>query len=187
MLQVARERPWGVGILTGALLGGVVSGGIVMQRVAGTPVTAVVANAVTTVAAVVAVYASVRVCEERPRAVAVAQGVGAAIGIVLVHVLLRRQLVGHPWIHEQPRQLVNDVAGTVGMLTVVWGCARRVLQPAWMIAGLVLLGAYELTARYWHIDAATSATALPWSIQRFVGSEVTASGLGVVIYRVLFG
>lgn len=186
MLQLARERPWGVGIITGALLGGVVSGGIVMQRVAGTALTAVVANAITTVAAVIAVYASVRVCEERPRAVALAQGLGAAVGIVLVHVLLRHRLADHPWLHEQPRQLVNDVAGVLGMLTVVWGCARRIVQPAWMIAGLALLGAYELTARYWHIDAATAST-LPWSIQRFVGSEVTASGLGVVLYRVTFG
>jgi len=181
------QRAWLGGAATAALLGAVVSGGIVVQRIAGTAITAVAANAVTTVAAVVVVYATVRAFTGNPRALALAQCFGALAGVALVHLVLRRMLAQYPWVHEQPRQLVNDLVGVFGVLTIVWGCARAVVRPLWMIAGLSLLLGYELTARYWHLDAPVPlATALPWSIQRFVGSEVTASGIGVVVFRLVF-
>ena len=182
------QRPWVLGGATGALLGAVVSGGIVVQRIAGTAVTAVAANAVTTVAAVIVVYATVRAFSGNARALALAQCLGALVGVGLVHLVLRRVLAEYPWVHEQPRQLVNDLVGVLGVLTIVWGSAREVVRPAWMVAGLALLLGYAITARVWHIDApAPLATGLPWSIQRFVGSEVTASGLGVIAFRMMFG
>jgi len=184
----AHQRPWLLGGVTGGLLGAVVSGGIVVQRIAGTAFTAVAANAVTTVAAVIVVYATVRAFSGNARALAFAQCLGALVGVGLVHLVLRRTLAQYPWVDEQPRQLVNDLVGVLGVLMIVWGCARTVVRPAWMVAGLALLLGYELTARYWHLDAPVPiATALPWSIQRFVGSEVTASGVGVVVFRLMFG
>lgn len=187
MEQMREARHGSVGVATGALLGAVVSGGIVLQRLVGATLTAVLANTATTLAGVVAVYLTARVLADRPRFLAWSQGLGALVAVLLVHLLLRCVVARFPWVREEPRQLVNDLVGVFGLLSVVWGCARADVRPAWLVSGLGLLLVYEASARFWHLDAPLPGTPeLPWSTQRFVGSEVTASGLGVLAFRLVF-
>jgi len=114
------------------------------------------------------------------------QAIGALVGVLVIHALVWRGLDAHPWLREHPRQLVNDLVAVFGVLAFVWGCAQKPIRPQLMIAGLVLVLGYELTAGYWHIDAPVPVTQeLAWSVQRFVGSEVTASGVGVLAFRLL--
>ena len=184
------------GALTGLALALVVSCGIVQQRVVGTTAAgALGANAVTTLVAVAAVLATVKVFLEsidashRERCVtrlAIGQAIGALAGVLVVHAFVARDLASHPWLREHPRQLVNDLVAVFGVLAFVWGCARKPIRPEMMIAGLALVLGYELTGTYWHLDApAPLANDLAWSVQRFVGSEVTASGIGVLAFRLL--
>jgi hypothetical protein len=198
----ARRRAAALGGVTGFGLALVVSCGIVLQRLTGaTAASSVTANAVTTLAAVVAVLATVRTFltsfnpasfdprtrERRIRSLVLGQTLGALLGIVATHAVLLHGLDAHPWLREHPRQLVNDLVAIFGVLAFVWGCAQKPIRPQVMIAGLGLVLGYELTAGYWHLDAPIPVTEeLAWSIQRFVGGEVTASGIGVLTFRLLF-
>lgn len=198
--SAALRRTSLAGAAMGMFLGALVSYGIVIQRVSGTTVASSVgANVVTTLAAVAAVIATVRVFlaaigessvasrrlrERAIRHLTLAQAAGGLLGVLAVHAMLARAAAAHPWLCEHPRQLVNDVVGVFGILAFVWSCAREPIRVELMIGGLALVLCYELTAAYWHLDGPVPLTdALPWSIQRFVGSEVTSSGLGVIAFR----
>ena len=196
---------------TGFGLALVVSCGILLQRVLGsTAANAIAANAVTTLVAVAAVLATVRTYltsfdpatfepsvpphaavgrqarDRRVTSLVTSQAIGALLGVLVIHALVWRGLEAHPWLREHPRQLVNDLVAVFGVLAFVWGCAQKPIRPQLMIAGLTLVLGYELTAGYWHIDAPAPVTQeLAWSVQRFVGSEVTASGVGVLAFRLL--
>lgn len=209
-----------LGAATGFCLALVICSGIAAQRVTGTtPALAIAANALTTVASVFAVLATVRAFltsfgasssaqtrapEEREDDVrghrlttlVLFQVLGALLGIVVLHVLLAAGLAQHPWLREQPRQVVNDLVAVFGVFAFVWGCAQKPIRLTVMIAGLGLVLGYELTASYWHLDAplpAASAaipngtfwTLLPWNVQGFVGGEVTASAIGLLAFRML--
>ncbi len=206
--STARRRTTALGAATGFGLALVVSCGILLQRVLGsTAANAVAANAVTTLVAVAAVLATVRTYltsfepttfdrsvpphaavgpQARVTNLVTSQAIGALLGVLVIHALVWRALDAHPWLREHPRQLVNDLVAVFGVLAFVWGCAQKPIRPQLMIAGLVLVLGYELTAGYWHIDAPVPVTQeLAWSVQRFVGSEVTASGVGVLAFRLL--
>ena len=187
--------------MTGFALAIVVSGGIVHQRVLGsTAGGALGANALTTLVAVAAVLATVRTFltsfdarafapgarERRLTWLVAGQTVGAIAGVLATHAVLLHDLAAHPWLREHPRQLVNDLVAVFGVLAFVWACAQKPIRPAVMVAGLAVVLGYELTGTYWHLDApAPVAQDLAWSVQRFVGSEVTASGIGVLAFRLL--
>jgi hypothetical protein len=199
--STARRRTVVLGGVTGFALALVVSCGIVFQRVLGaTTAHAITANAVTTLVAVVAVLATVRTFltsfdpatfdprtrERRVTSLVTGQAVGAMLGVLVIHALVLHRLDSHPWLREHPRQLVNDLVAVFGVLAFVWGCAQKPIRPAVMSAGLGLVLGYELTAGYWHVDAPIPVTPeLAWSVQKFVGSEVTASGIGVLAFRLL--
>lgn len=124
--------------------------------------------------------------DRRVTSLVTSQAIGALLGVLAIHALVWRGIDAHPWLREDPRQLVNDLVAVFGVLAFVWGCAQKPIRPHVMIAGLVLVLGYELTAGYWHIDAPVPVTEeLAWSVQRFVGSEVTASGVGVLAFRLL--
>ncbi|MBX3198907.1 MAG: hypothetical protein KF894_12295 [Labilithrix sp.] len=195
--STARRHAAALGVGTGFALALVVSCGIVFQRVLGFSATdAAAANALTTLGAVVAVVVTVRaheraalepaVRERRVTSFITHQALGAMLGVLATHALVRLGLEAHPWLHEHPRQLVNDLVAVFGVFAFVWGAAQKPLRPQVMIAGLALVLGYELTAAYWHLDAPLPEPgALAWSVQRFVGSEVTASGVGVLAFRLL--
>jgi hypothetical protein len=186
---------------TGLCLALVVSGGILVQRLLGaTAANAVAANLVTTIVAVVAVLATVRTFltsldpaafgrdarKRRIRGLVAGQVVGAVVGVLLVHAFVCT-FDAWPWLHEHPRQLVNDLVAVFAILAFVWGCSQKPIRLEAMIGGLALVIGYELTAGYWHLDAPIPTTQhLVWSVQRFVGGEVTASGLGVLAFRMMF-
>ena len=196
-----------LGGATGFALALVVSFGILAQRVSGTTATgALTANALTTCAALLAVLVTVRAFltsfdraafgasarSQRVAGLVVMQAVGAVLGVLLIHAFVVRDAALHPWLRENPRQLVNDLVCVFGILAFVWGCAQKPIRTPILILGLGLVLGYELTAAYWHLDAPIPAAAGPvaqglsWSVQRFVGSEVTASGLGLLAFRLLF-
>ena len=209
--STAYPRTAALGAATGFGLALVVSCGILLQRVLGSTATnAIAANTVTTLVAVAAVLATVRTFlttfdpatfdpsvpphaavgpqarDHRVTSLVTSQAIGALLGVLAIHALVWRGLDAHPWLREHPRQVVNDFVAVFGVLAFVWGCAQKPLRPQVMIAGLALVLGYELTAAYWHIDAPVPvAHELAWSVQRFVGSEVTASGVGVLAFRLL--
>jgi hypothetical protein len=184
---------------SGFVLALVVSAGILLQRTQGSePRNAVMANVLATIAAIFAVLAIVRVMltsfegegdagahQRRVEQAFRSQALGAVVGVVVAHGLLRVGLPSYPWLREAPSQLVNDLVGVFGILAFVWGCAHKPIRVQLMLGGLTLVGLYELTAGYWHLDAA-HPVAHAWSIQQFVGGEVTASGIGVLTFRLLF-
>lgn len=187
----------------GLLFGAVVSAGIIGQRVFGSTVrNATLANLATTLAAVIAlsvtVHLFIRGAEGAPAASArareaLARGVllsyvgGALAGVLAAHAMLAPYADALPWLCEHPRQLVNDVVGVLGVSAFVWGCAWRPMRLEAMAAGLSLVLGYEITAHLWHLDGPAPVTAtLNWSVQRFVGGEVTSSALGVLVFRSLF-
>jgi hypothetical protein len=202
MVHAGSERSIGsvmVGMLTGFAVALVVSCGILTQRIVGTTTaTTVAANAATTLAAVVAVLLTVRAYvvsldpsratvskgEQRASEPFVLQAIGAVGAVILVHAFAAKSLGSHPWLREEPRQFVNDLVGVFGVLAFVWGCAQKPIRTQLMIGGLVLVLGYELTSGCWHLDALPPHDTA-WSVQRFVGSEVTASGLGVLAFRLL--
>lgn len=194
--STARRLTTALGAATGFSLALVVSCGILLQRVLGfTAANAIAANTVTTLVAVAAAVATVRTylgsfdraTDPSPReGLVTSQAIGALLGVLAIHALVWRDLTAHPWLREHPRQLVNDLVAVFGVLAFVWGCAQKAIRPHVMIAGLTLVLGYELTAAYWHVDAPVPMTReLAWSVQRFVGSEVTASGIGVLAFRLL--
>lgn len=189
-----------LGAATGFALALVVSYGILVQRIAGaTAGTAVAANALTTLAAVLVVLATMRTFftsfdpaalgdgagRGRVARVVATQAAGALLGVVAIHAVLVPSPASYPWLREDPRQLVNDLVGVFGVLMFVWGSAQKPIRVVLMILGLGLVLGYELTAARWHLDAPVPSAELPMTIQRFVGTEVTASGIGVLAFRIL--
>jgi hypothetical protein len=186
------------GSASGFLLALVVSAGILLQRTQGSePRTAVLASVLATIAAIFAVLAIVRVMltsfegerdarshHGRVEHAIRSQAIGALAGVVVAHGFLRVGLPSYPWLREAPSQLVNDLVGVYGILAFVWGCVHKPIRVQLMLGGLTLVGLYELTASCWHLDAAHPLTRA-WSIQQFVGGEVTASGIGVLTFRLL--
>lgn len=198
MLEQRRKGELILGPLTGFLLAVVVSSGILGQRMLGTTaVTAVIANTATTLAAVAAVLLTVRsyvasidgaagAAGLRDRRVELIglQAFGAVAGVFLIHALAVESIAWHPWLRENPRQLVNDLVAVFGVLAFVWACARKPIRTDLMIAGLAVVLGYEMSSGCWHLDAPPPHV-VSWSVQRFVGSEVTASGLGVLAFRLM--
>ncbi len=191
-----------LGGVSGFGLAFVVSFGILIQRIAGlTVVSAAFANAVTTLIAVVVVLVTVRTFltsfeseelaaplrERRIRHLLLSQSAGAVAAVVVMHLVVYwAAMQSNPWLREHPRQLVNDMVGVFAILLFVWGCAQKPLRLEPMVVGLGLVLVYECTARLWHLDArGPEAHVMPWSIQQFVGGEVTATGIGVLAFRML--
>lgn len=198
--STARRRMAVLGGLTGFGFALVVSCGIVHQRLLGSTTTsALAANTLTTLVAVVALLATVRTfmasygpitfgprSQQRITTIALGQAVGALLAVLAIHAFVLQELDAHPWLREHPRQLVNDLVAVFGVLAFVWGCSQKPIRLQLMVAGLALVLGYEATAGYWHLDAPLPEDpGLAWSIQRFVGGEVTASGIGVLTFRLL--
>jgi glycerol uptake facilitator-like aquaporin len=83
----------------------------------------------------------------------VAQVAGAFLGVAVAHVMFKEPALFFASRHERSgvAQLVSELVATFGLLSVIWGCARR--RP-----GLVpfAVGAY-ITAAYWFTSSTSFA------------------------------
>jgi hypothetical protein len=110
------------------------------------------------------------------------QIVGAAAAIVLAHAGVREFATrAFPWLSERPCQLVNDAVVVFAPLAVVWASSRHRPSTPVLVATLLLVSAYRLTASLWHLDAARYS----YSVQDFVTGEFAGLALGVATFRLL--
>ena len=167
--------------IAGAVLAVVTSGGIVEERLSsGSLSVAVVANAVVTFVAIL-VLAFVERRTPLSTRVVIPQILGAACGIVLVHLTLRAGVLAVPsWLSERPPQLVNDAVAVFSTLAVVWACARR-LDLRLLVGSLLVVTAYRATAHCWHLDVAPHGFQL--RVQDFVLAQFVAAALALPVYR----
>lgn len=202
------RRTLTIGALTGLLFAVVISLGILGERLApGNVWIVTAANVIGATAALLvlaftfrpfltrfdaaALPAGSSLQQRRARAMIFAQALGAALGVVGVHLILRSSaLAARPWLSERPAQLVNDVVAVFGALTLIWSCARR---PFGALAGLVGLGlalAYALTSSRWHLDAPPPSSALALSasfrsvsIQLAVLAQLACTAIATTTFR----
>lgn len=192
-----------LGSCSGLLLGLAVSGGIAGERLTlGAAAVGICANAVATVAALVAAIIATRraqvawvelpaapvdgratVGRLHPLAVLVPQVVGAIVGVAVVHALLREGVFGAaPWLSERPAQFVNDGVAVVGLLALAWACAAN-LDGRVLFGALLLLTVYRLTAARWHVDHA--AGGFRTTVQQFVVAQFVAAAVAMAVARTL--
>jgi len=167
----------------GLLLALAASGGIAGERVTlGRLGFALLANAAATGAAILAARTTIR--GARPLAVLVPQVVGAVVGVVLVHLLLRRAAQdAFPWLAEGPAQLVNDAVAVSGLLALAWACARG-LDLRVLVGAFLVVTVYRLTSSMWHLDRAPGGFHV--TVQDLVVAELFAAALALGLYRSLW-
>jgi hypothetical protein len=193
-----------LGFGSGLLLGLGVSGGIAGERLTlGAVATAMLANATATVAALVAARIAIRgrqfvwvelpdpgheapdkVGRLHPFAVLAPQVVGAALGVAIVHFLLRSGVLGPAsWLSERPAQLVNDAVAVFGLLSLAWACAAD-LDARLLGVALGVLTAYRVTASRWHLDHAPGG--FHTTVQELVVAQFVAAALALAFARVFW-
>jgi len=184
-------RAGGVGFAAGLLLALLTSVGIAGERVtAGSPAVAILANAVATVAAVVALVLTLRVRttalsarDDRARSLLLLgpQLLGAAVGIALVHLALHASVFGASRVLvERPAQYVNDAVAVMALLAVIWGASARPFGIVCVVGGAALVTAYAATASSWHLDPMTFRAA---TVQQFVAAQFVAAAIAVGVFR----
>ena len=164
----------------GLVLALAVSGGIAGERVTlGRLGIALVANAAATTAAILAARTSLP--RAHPLTVLVPQVLGAVVGVVLVHLLVRRAAAqAFPWLSESPAQLVNDAVAVSGLLALAWACARD-LDLRVLLGALLVVTAYRLTSQMWHLDRAPGG--FHATVQDLVVAELFAAALALGLFR----
>ena len=82
-----------------------------------------------------------------------AQVLGAFVGVAVAHLMFREPALFFASRHERSgiAQLVSEFVATFGLLSVIWGCARR--RPG---AVAFAVGAY-ITAAYWFTSSTSFA------------------------------
>ncbi len=193
-------RTMAVAFATGLLLALTTSGGIAGERLTrGSFDVALVANAMATVAALLAMVPTMRrilvsfaeldedetratrVARRRAATVVVPQLVGAACGVTLVHLALRHEALGaFPWLSEKPAQWMNDLVAVSGALALVWAAAQG-LEPKLLVAALVGVTLYRATSPMWHLDHAPGGFST--SIQELVVAQLVAVAFALGIFR----
>jgi hypothetical protein len=189
-------RPTAAGFAVGLLLALATSGGIAGERITrGAFQMALLANAVTTIVALVAVVVTMRrmrasagsprrlTMSVRPHTltVLIPQVAGAAAGIVLVHVLLHREALAIlPWLSERPAQFVNDVVAVAGVLALVWASAAG-LDTRLLVLAFLGVTIYRVTAPIWHVDHVPGG--VQTSVQEFVVAQFVAAALALGVFR----
>jgi hypothetical protein len=189
-----------VAFAAGLLLGLATSGGIAGERITrGAFSVALLANAAATFAALLAMLPTmrrllvsfaeisdsagreIRIARLGPLAVLAPQLVGAACGIVLVHLMLRLEaLPVFPWLSEKPAQLVNDAVAAFGLLALVWAAAEA-LNPKLLVLAFLGVTLYRASAPAWHLDHAPGG--FQTSIQELVVAQFVAAALALAVFR----
>jgi hypothetical protein len=169
--------------VAGAVFAMVTSTGIVEERLSsGSPNVSLVVNACVTFAAIVVLGLVQRRAPLSTRII-LPQAIGAVCGIGVVHLALWAGILAAPsWLSERPPQLVNDAVAVFSTLALVWACASRLNLPL-LVGALLLLTAYKITARFWHLDA--SPHGFLFRVQDLVLAQVVAAALALPIYRTM--
>ena len=198
LINSSRFRGAAAAFVTGLLVALATSAGIVSERIAeGAFGVALAANAVATIAAIVALeftmrpapalFADISAADREPRwdglrrAAIPPQALGAVAGIAFVHLALRREVIGMmPWLSERPAQFVNDVVAVFGLLALVWATANR-LDTRLFAAALLVMTAYRATSFAWHLDQ--SPHGFQTTIQQLVLAQFAAAAFGLILFR----
>lgn len=116
----------------------------------------------------------------RSGVILVPQLAGVVVGILLVHLTLRCVSTS-PWLDEHPRQFVNDVVATFGIVAVLHACAERALKLVPLAAGLTATTMYSATATLWHVDRPPHAFEI--GVQELVLVQVTCVAIALLFLR----
>ncbi|APR78720.1 Aquaporin Z [Minicystis rosea] len=188
------------GAISGLLLAGVSSAGIVAERLSRGDARVVLgADAVAAAVAVIVLATTFRpfITTERdddgaprrsPARVIGAQAVGALAGVALVHLALRAtSLRTCGWLCEEPRQIVNDLAAAFGALALVWGCARKPIGELASLGAVAIAAAYAITSSRWHLDAwradVLHGAFRSISVQIAVLAQIACTAVGVAVFH----
>jgi hypothetical protein len=190
------------GFAMGLLLALTASGAIAGERITrGSFAVALFANALTTTAALLAVLlmmrsarvsfddslggSTERAARLRALAIFVPQVLGAVVGIVFVHFLLRREALGVlPWLSERPAQFVNDAVAVSGFLALVWASSDG-LDARLLVLAFVGVTLYRVTSPMWHLDAAPGGFETP--VQELVVAQFVGAALALGLFRTTLG
>jgi hypothetical protein len=184
----------------GLLLSLTTSGGIAEERVTcGAFDVALVANAAATLAALLAVVPTMRrtlvsfaelrdhdegrarVFRLHPLALFVPHLLGAAAGIVVVHLWLRHEVLSAlPWLSERPAQFVNDIVAVSGLLALVWAAANG-LDARFLVLAFAGVTLYRFTSPMWHLDHAPNG--FQSSVQELVVAQFVGAAVALGLFR----
>jgi hypothetical protein len=161
----------------------VTSGGIVEERLSsGSLNVALGVNAVVTFAATL-VLALIQRRAPLSLSLIVPQVLGAACGIVCVHLALRAGVLAAPsWLSERPAQFVNDAVAVFATLAVVWACAYG-LDLRLLVGAMLVVTAYRVTAHCWHLDLPPQG--FQFRVQDFVIAQFVGAALALPVYRAM--
>ncbi len=172
------------GFFSGVGVAVAVSAGLAAERLTlGSTTAALMANALSTLAAVVVFAIAARAQGFATRSlVVVPQISGVLFGTLAVHAwLMTAASPSHPWLSEGPRQLVNDFVASYSILLMAWAGVRRKATLG-IFAVAILLAAYRATTSLWHLDTVLFHAV---SVQQLVFTETLAAAVAIVIFRIV--
>jgi glycerol uptake facilitator-like aquaporin len=199
---------------TAMLLAAVVGSGIMADRLSrGNDAIALLANAVATAAALVALiltFGPISGAHFNPAvsiadasqgglrwqdvpAYVLAQLLGAVLGVWTAHVMFEERLFmlsSHA--RSGPAQLVSEFVATFGLVSVIWGCSRRRSEAVPLAVAAYIAAAYWFTASTSFANpAVTVARALtdtfagirPADVPGFIGAQLAGAATATLLFR----
>jgi glycerol uptake facilitator-like aquaporin len=202
------------GIGTTMLLAAIVGSGIMADRLSsGNQAVALLANTVATAAALVALILTfgpisgahfnpaVSIADasqggirwQEVPAYAAAQVLGAVVGVWIAHVMFGERVFMLS-LHERSgsAQMVSEFVATFGLLSVIWGCARRRSDAVPFAVAAYIASAYWFTASTSFANpAVTLARALtdtfagirPADVPGFIVAQLAGAAVATLLFR----
>ena len=199
---------------TAMLLAAVVGSGIMADRLSGgNDAIALLANAVATAAALVALiltFGPISGAHFNPAvsiadasqgglrwqdvpAYVLAQVLGGVLGVWTAHVMFEERLFMLS-VHARsgPAQLVSEFVATFGLVSVIWGCSRRRSEAVPFAVAAYIAAAYWFTASTSFANpAVTVARALtdtfagirPADVPGFIGAQLAGAATATLLFR----
>jgi glycerol uptake facilitator-like aquaporin len=199
---------------TAFLVAAVVGSGVMAERLAGGNVAlALLANAIATGAALVALILAfgpisgahfnpaVSLADALERGLpfgeagvyAIAQVSGGILGTVIAHWMFGLSLISlSHHVRSGPAQIFSEFVATFGLLCVIWGCARSRSSAAAFAVGSYIVGAYWFTASTSFANPAvtiarsltdTFAGIRPADVPYFVLAQIAGAGAATLLFR----
>jgi glycerol uptake facilitator-like aquaporin len=197
---------------TALLLAAVVGSGIMAERLTSDTAVALLANAIATGAALVALiltFAPVSGAHFNPvvtlsaawqrlvpwrsvPSVVGAQVIGGIAGVLLAHVMFEAPLISaSQHVRAGPAQLVSEVVATFGLIAVIWSCARNRPDTAPFAVAAYIVAAYWFTASTSFANPAvtlarcltdTFAGIRPADVPGFIGAQVVGGAAATLVF-----